>query len=275
MRALATNESGTRKDAGGIPGSEDFAGILKSGLMVPMLRGIYDVLTNPATRPEWRWRVFYRLRNWIMPGYRLQWPQMCWWQDAEFNDYLHRFGESHGLNADRRWTVSQLVKLVGEVPGDTAECGVLFGSSSYLICRALPERMHHMFDSFEGMSEPSSEDGNYFKSGGLACNLDVVMRNLKEFPNTTYHKGWIPDKFGDVVDERFAFVHIDVQLYQPTLNSLQFFYPRTNPRGIMVFDDYGFTTCPGARRAIDEFFYEKPENIIELSTGSAFIIKHG
>ncbi len=240
-----------------------------------MLRGIYDVLTNPAIRPEWRWRTLYKLRNWIMPDYRLQWPQLSWWRNAEFNDYLARFDESHGLNADRRWTISQLVKLADKIPGDTAECGVLFGSSSYLICRALPDRTHHMFDSFEGLPESSPEDSNNWESGVFACSMDIAVRNLKEFPNTSYHPGWIPDRFGDVADKKFAFVHIDVQLYQPTWDSLHFFYPRTNPGGVIVFDDYGFANCPGARLAVDQFLQGKPEKIIELSTGSAFVIKSG
>jgi 2-polyprenyl-3-methyl-5-hydroxy-6-metoxy-1,4-benzoquinol methylase len=41
----------------------------------------------------------------------------------------------------------------------------------------------------------------------------------------------------------------------------------------MLFDDYGFATCPGARLAVNEFFVDKPERIIELPTGQAFVIK--
>jgi hypothetical protein len=64
-------------------------------------------------------------------------------------------------------------------------------------------------------------------------------------------------------------------LYQPTLDSVVFFYPRMNRGGLMLFDDYGFATCPGARRAIDEFFTDKPEPIIDLPTGQAFVLIKG
>jgi O-methyltransferase len=238
-----------------------------------MIRGIWNVLTDPAVRPEWRWKTLSRLAKWLMPNYRLLWPQMLWWQDEEFNGFLRKFHEYGGYNSDRRWTIHQLCKLVKSVPGDTAECGVLEGSSSYLIARAFPNRSHFMFDSFEGCSAPSGHDSGLFPEHHLAIGEDVVKENLKEFPNARCMKGWIPERFQEVAERRFAFVHIDVQQEQPTVDSLAFFYPRMNPGGIIVFDDYGFTTCPGARHGIDQFMAGKPEAIIELPIGCAFMVK--
>lgn len=40
----------------------------------------------------------------------------------------------------------------------------------------------------------------------------------------------------------------------------------------MVFDDYTYTTCPGVKLAVDDFFKNKKEEIISLPM-SAFIIK--
>ncbi|HEX3704868.1 MAG TPA: TylF/MycF/NovP-related O-methyltransferase, partial [Vicinamibacterales bacterium] len=65
----------------------------------------------------------------------------------------------------------------------------------------------------------------------------------------------------DIEAERFEFganwvrilLHIDVDLYEPTRDSIAFLYERMNPGGIVVCDDYGFMTCPGATKAIDEF----------------------
>jgi O-methyltransferase len=100
-----------------------------------------------------------------------------------------------------------------------------------------------------------------------------VQRNLAEFPSVQYHAGWIPDRFGEVADKSFCFVHVDVDLYQPTLDSLRFFYPRLVARGMLVCDDYGYVNCPGAKQACDEFVAAIPEPLIHLPTGQAVIVK--
>jgi len=211
------------------------------------------------------------------PKYRLSTPEIEWHRDPRFNAFLKRFGEEHGLNADRRWMVYQLLRMVSEIDGDTAECGVFRGASSYLICaanaaRSTP-RMHHMFDSFDGLSEPGSADGGHWRRRDLRYALDKVEANLSQFSAVQFHPGWIPERFRDVEDRRFAFVHIDVDLYQPTLDSARFFYPRLLPGGIMLCDDYAFASCPGATRAIEEFLADKPEKLIGLSGGGGFLIK--
>ena len=73
--------------------------------------------------------------------------------------------------------------------------------------------------------------------------------------------------------EPFAFVHIDVDLYEPTKDSLEFFYPLLSPGGVLLCDDYGSTRCPGALKACDEFLADKPEKMIATSAGSGFFIK--
>lgn len=236
-----------------------------------MIRGIFNALTDKQVRRNWRWLALLRAGRLFLPRYRFQYPQMAWWDDPAFNAYLEKFGLMGSMNSDRRWVLHQLTKLAASVPGDTAECGVFNGSSSYLICQAL-DRPHFMFDSFEGLSQPSYADSEFAAKNSLACSLETAQHNLAGFPKAVFYKGWIPERFPEVRDHRFCFVHIDVQLAQPTRDSLEFFYPRLNPGGLIVFDDYGFTTCPGARQAIDKFMSDKPERIIELSGGSAFLI---
>jgi hypothetical protein len=66
---------------------------------------------------------------------------------------------------------------------------------------------------------------------------------------------------------------VDVDLYEPTRDSIRFFYDRLNPGGILVCDDYLFMTCPGATEAIDEFLADKPEKMLGLPGGGGFFIK--
>ena len=238
-----------------------------------MIRGLFKVLTDQSTRRKWRFLALLKLGKWLMPEYRFQWPGLAWWHQEAFNAYLDRFGILEGMESDRRWMLNQLTMLVKSVPGDTAECGVLHGSSSYLVCKALPDRRHFMFDSFEGLSVPSSADEENWSANILACDLITAQRNLSEFSNISFHPGWIPSRFKDVESRTFSFVHIDVQLYEPTRDSIEFFYPRMSEGGIIICDDYGFANCPGATKAVDEFLSGKPEKMISLSCGSAFLIK--
>ena len=240
------------------------------------LRIIHDLI-SPATPPARDYarldiiRFFARL---VLPRYRFEWPMLDWWNDPDFNAYLDRFGLTRGLVTRNRWMVHELLKLITNVPGDTAECGVFEGATSYLICKAAngSPRHHFVFDSFEGLSSPGSADGAEWKKGDLASPLDRAKANLP-FSNVTYHKGWIPERFNDAKDRSFAFVHIDVDLYQPTLDSIKFFYPRVNRGGLIVCDDYGFSSCPGATQAVTEFMADKPEWVISPPCGGCFVIK--
>ena len=247
--------------------------------MVKFLKFFFRLLKNPIDKSlRIRFYLMKGICTLLIPQYRFKWPQQGWWADREFNEYLKRFNEIKGLNTDRRWMLYQLMRLTEAVPGDTAECGVYKGASSYLICRINQEaknynRLHFGFDSFEGLSKPTSWDGTYWKKYDLSCTLDETKTNLSELDNFIFHKGWIPEKFKELENRRFSFVHIDVDIFEPTRDSIEFFYPLMNEGGIILCDDYGFTCCPGATEAIDNFLEDKLEKIISFSCGGGFLIK--
>lgn len=232
------------------------------------------ILKDPLTR----FQLLRRLGKVLVPDYQFKWPMMEWWEDDFFCAYLKTFEETDKLNTDRRWMLYQLMRLVHSVPGDTAECGVFAGAGSYLICKMNEKndnysRYHHGFDSFEGLSKPSEYDGPQWSEKDLSCPIEITQKNLASFSNVKLYKGWIPERFVDVADYHFCFIHIDVDLFDPTLKSLEFFYPRTNHGGIIICDDYGFSSCPGATQAVEQFLEDKPEKMISMSGGGGFLIK--
>jgi O-methyltransferase len=83
----------------------------------------------------------------------------------------------------------------------------------------------------------------------------------------------MPQTFEGFCLERVSWVHIDVDIYQSVRDCIRFLYPRLVPGGFMVFDDYGFPSCPGARRAVDEAFASLPEVPLCLPTGQCLVIK--
>ena len=42
---------------------------------------------------------------------------------------------------------------------------------------------------------------------------------------------------------------------------------------MILLDDYGFQSCPGVTKAVDEFMTGKPESIINLASGGAMIVR--
>jgi hypothetical protein len=223
----------------------------------------------------WSGRVLYK-------GH-LIWPNDWTWL-APYEKYLYpdaAGAQSKTRVIDRRFTLIQLARAVRHLPGSTAECGVLGGVGSAMICKTLAgsyqdDQRHWGFDSFEGLPEPETVDiskHSWQKKGSLAISPEVALNNLADFEFCTLVKGWIPQCFQPATEHRFRLVHVDLDLYQPTLDSLAFFYPRTNSGGVFVFDDYGHLTCPGVRKAVDEFFHDKPEAVIENVCGTAFVFR--
>ena len=247
------------------------------------MNGLWSHGTLPVIGDLRRWRylrlkILQMIGQLVLPSYRFKWPDMSWWNNQEFTDYLIAFDELGGFNADRRWNLYQLARWSSSVPGETAECGVWKGAGSYAICWAFEatgeRRTHHAFDSFAGLSEPNeSVDGQHWRKGDLPSDLSATASNLSRYDQVVFHRGWIPERFHEVAGSRFAFVHIDLDLYQPTRDSLEFFYPRLSPGGLLLCDDYGFDVCPGPTAAMDEFFADRPECIVWLSPGAAFVVK--
>jgi O-methyltransferase len=216
----------------------------------------------------------------LCPEYRMRYNMLDWMSDDAFNKYLQLIGEYtplKSINAGRRWMIYQLIRLTEKVPGDTAECGVFRGGGSYLIAsflvRSRLSKAHHLFDSFEGLSGPESEDGTHWRKHNLAVGLAATEKLMSRFPNIHIYKGWIPNRFQEIANRQFSFVHIDVDLYQPTRDSIEFFYPRLTPGGIIICDDYGSSACPGATKAMNEFLQDKSEKMVALSDGGGFLIK--
>jgi len=223
-----------------------------------------------------RFTYLTEMANYVLPEYRFKWPQLDWWNSSEFDSYLNEFDEYKKYNDDRRFMVDQLLRITHCVHGDTAEVGCWKGAMSYLICKSnqTTDKHHHIFDSFEGLSQPLEIDGSHWHAGDMFAPEDLVHKNLSRFEGrySTY-KGWVPTRFSDLSDILFSFVHIDVDLYQPTLDSIDFFYPRLSNGALLVCDDYGFSSCPGATQAIKDYLQDKPEKMIAMASGGGFLIK--
>lgn len=209
------------------------------------------------------------------------------WEEREKGSWQQRdyFAEAarakiEGIPDARCFVLQNVIRSLRTIPGDVAECGVRYGKSSYFLLKADTKgRKFHLFDSFEGLSAPAQQDvlpeqeQAFWHANQLAVPEDEVRRNLSGFKTVSFYRGWIPDRFDEVRDRTFALVHVDVDLYEPTLASLRFFWPLLARNGMLVCDDYGSPRCPGAKQAFDEFFAELGMGFMELPTMQAIAIK--
>jgi len=167
------------------------------------------------------------------------------------------------------------------VPGSVAELGVYKGDFAKYINAAFPDRKLFLFDTFEGFPEKDRlkdvEKG--FSSQEKGCfsqtSIDLVMSKMIHPENCIVKKGYFPETAKDV-DEYFAFVSIDTDLFDPIYNGLSFFYPRLQPGGYIFVHDYGFDIkYAGAKAAIKRYTEENKIPYFPLSDkwGSVVIMK--
>ena len=189
----------------------------------------------------------------------------------------------------RFYNLVQMFMATSSIDGACLEAGCFKGLSSFLLC-SYSRLINHQFkgegfsilDSFEGLSEPSKKDLESLCSVSTRAEkqlytaaIDQVRKSLSAFPGIILHKGWIPEILSEIPERKYRFVHIDLDLYDPIIKSLEYFYPRLLPGGILVIDDYGYLDFPGAKKAVDEFCEAHRLQPICLTTGNAALIKFG
>lgn len=147
-----------------------------------------------------------------------------------------------------------------QVPGAVAEVGVYRGYFAEHINLFFPDRHFYLFDTFCGFDPRDCEieetlGFSDFKAGScfLDTSIEIVADKMVTPENCTFLKGYFPETAQDVPpDERFCFVHLDTDLYHPTLRGLEYFYPRLNAGGYIFVHDFN-GPAQGVRTAVREF----------------------
>jgi len=161
----------------------------------------------------------------------------------------------------------------GGIPGDIVECGVYKGGSSLLAALTLlkegqTERGLWLYDTFEGMTEPTKEDRIAFTGQAVADRFqenwwaagEAQVRGLMNssgYPKEKMHfiAGAVEETLLKEIPSQIALLRLDTDWYQSTKAELEILYPRLVPGGLLIIDDYGHFT--GARQAVDEYFGQK------------------
>lgn len=199
-----------------------------------------------------------------------------WLGYGEFQEFYRYAAPSSVVGPERCYVLYALAKQALHLPGEFWECGVYKGGTAAMLAEILVRQSGsrlRLFDTFAGMPEPDPTRDTH-KAGDFAdTSLEAVQREVRHDQLVSYHKGFIPDTFRGLDNSRISFAHVDVDIYRSVLDCCQFIYPRLERGGFIIFDDYGFDGCPGARAAVDRFFERTSVFPLVLSTGQAVVFK--
>ncbi len=203
-----------------------------------------------------------------------------WWDDSDFNSLLNRVASKEHLvmNNGKLYQIYQFAKRCQKLRGHVAELGVYRGGTAKFLAETFElcsERQLHLFDTFSGFPLEGGEWDHYQKGELGDTSFEQVKSYLCSYQNIRYYAGAFKQTLvqDSNIPDQFCFVHVDCDLYQSTLESISFFFPRLVKGGVMLFDDYGFLSCPGAKQAVLEYFRDKDQSLLVLPTGQSLVIK--
>ncbi len=194
--------------------------------------------------------------------------------DENFIRLLEEVEEKCNMDSEEKFTLYSSMKAVFNLKGEIAEVGVYKGGSAKILAELKGEKELHLFDTFEGLPEEVITNEDLVKPGWLNdVNLEEVKSYLSQYNNVFFHKGLFPDTAEPIKEKRFSLVHLDTDIYQGTLESLKFFWPRMVKGGRIICHDYNNEDCPGVKKAFKEFFYGKEHLIIDIADTQGMVIK--
>jgi O-methyltransferase len=184
---------------------------------------------------------------------------------------------------DSRFSAARLIaKEINKrkISGAVAELGVYQGEFAALINELFPERNLYLFDTFEGFDARDIQmeilgELSYAKQGHFQdTSIDLVRSKLNFPERAIFKKGYFPES-AEGLNETFAFVSIDADLYNPVYEGLNYFYPRMNRGGYLLIHDYNNLQFKGAGKAVEQYCSENNLFVVPLSDihGSAVIVK--
>jgi len=200
--------------------------------------------------------------------------------DKEFVSIYNQCKKYTMTSIERMFSLYKTIEYIAKfkISGDIVECGVWKGGSMMLAALSLIKfndisRKIYLYDTYEGMSEPTLHDiriyDNYkaknkwhqLKKSNLKwdyASLEEVKKNLystkyrKE--NLKFIKGKVEETIPKTIPEKIAILRLDTDWYESTYHELSHLFPKIVKYGILILDDYGH--WKGAKEATDKYFRE-------------------
>lgn len=178
-----------------------------------------------------------------------------------YYDYIGNVGQTY----NEAYRICQSVESANHLDGEIVEIGVERGGTAKIIRKyASQDKKIFLFDTFEGLVYCSEKDGGYLSDGLFEYDFNKIFEMFKDDTRISVHKGIFPESGYEVLkDKKVALVHLDVDTYQSTLDSLHFIYDKIVPGGIIIIHDYiNNHATPGVKLAVDSFFIDKSDSLV-------------
>jgi len=181
--------------------------------------------------------------------------------------------------------LAALKMIAGEVkgrniPGAIAELGVYQGAFAAEMNRLFPDRSLYLFDTFSGFDQRDVDVEGERKFSRAAVgnfadtSVEAVRGRLPFAQRAVFRVGYFPETAADL-DETFAVVSLDADLYKPLYDGLCYFHPRMARGGYIIVHDYNNSRFTGAGHAVRRFCEENQVFVVPLSDlhGTGIIVK--
>ena len=133
----------------------------------------------------------------------------------------------------------------------------------------------HLKDLTAVMSSEKKQNNFSFGDQDFSdTSVEAVLKLMPHPQQCRPVKGFFPESAKDI-EERFVFVSLDTDLYEPIYNGLRFFYPRLVSGGYIFVHDFNNEVYKGTREAVQKFCLEQNINFLPIPDlgGSVIIMK--
>jgi O-methyltransferase len=222
----------------------------------------------PAHVPEFRHAP-------LLPRFATYSP---WLTDTHFMETMRAVRGHTLVDLLRCFELWSLVQQSAKLShGALIEVGVWRGGTGCLIAEAASGLPVYLCDTFSGVVNVSDKDTRYKGGEHSDTSVEIVQRLADSMGLSSVQvlQGIFPTDTGHLVEETFRFVHLDLDVYESTRQSLDFLWPRLVPGGIVVFDDYGTHGCEGVTRLVNEVSKSRDRLFIYNANGHGILIKTG
>src|SRR4051794_6866027 len=189
-------------------------------------------------------------------------------------------------SAERIYSLVEAVKYIerNNIAGNIVECGVWKGGSMMAVAETLKylnstNRELYLYDTYEGMSEPTEHDKTWYGESASTLlsdadkeknlvwaysALDTVKKGMgsTNYPTDKikYVKGKVEETIPVTMPESIALLRLDTDWYESTAHELIHLFPLLKKGGVLILDDYGH--WQGARKAVDEYIEQNKIQIL-------------